>query len=399
MIAFKEKKYVPIWVCVLSTGLSILLTVVCCFGVFHLQTGWFSSFTKNKLAEIQSLISKNAIYGQTDSALTDALANACVAALGDPYAKYYTKEEYETLFQTFQGDYNGIGVSTVEHPQNGTVYVYLVHDNSPAAQAGLQVGDEIIAANGLTIEKDGYNKVVNALLGGLGNELKITYNRNGAQNQLTVSIGAFKIQSVIYKKIQDYGYVYITGFYNNTPEQFKAAVVDLQSQGVKGFIFDLRDNGGGILESVAEVLDYILPSGDVVSVRYANGEEKRLYVSDEQEVALPMAVLTNGHTASASELFAAAVRDYKKGVLVGAATYGKGVTQETVRLFDGSAIKYTNAEFFPPSGQGFNGKGLTPDIPVELTPEQVAQRYLISTEQDSVVQAAIEYLLTAKVGN
>ncbi len=390
-----SKKSVSLPVCIVSVVLAVVVTAICCFSIFDLQTGWMSSATKTKLAQIQGLLSKQGVYGQNQAALPDALAKACVDAINDPYAQYFTKEEYEEFIRSSRGEYTGIGLNVVQHPQNGTVYIYLVHNSSPAALAGLQPGDEIIAVNDATIANDGYSKVVNSLLGKLGDTLNITYLRNTVQYTAQVEIKEFKSQSVFYQKIQEYGYIRITSFNSGTPEQFSGAIGELRLQGVQGLIFDLRDNGGGTLESVEEMLDHILPYGDIVSVRYANGEEELLYVSDEKEIDLPMALLVNGYTASASELFAAAVRDFDKGVLIGSTTYGKGVMQQTVKLFDGSALKYTNAIFYPPSKEGFNGKGLQPDIPIELTQTQQENRYITPIEQDPHVQAALAYLSAA----
>ncbi len=390
-----DKKGVSLPVFIVSLILAVALAVGCCCGFFHLQTGWMNTATKTKLAQIQGLLSKYGVYGQNEAALPDALAKACVDAVNDPYAQYFTKEEYTEFIHSSRGEYTGIGLNVVQHPQNGTVYIYLVHNDSPAALGGLQVGDEIIAVNGLTIETDGYTKVVNGLLGKPGDVLNITYTRNGEEYTTGVEIKAFKSQSVFYQKVQDYGYIRITGFNNGTPEQFTGAIGELRLQGVLGLIFDLRDNGGGTLESVEEMLDYILPYGDIVSVRYADGEEELLYVSDEKEIDLPMAILVNEYTASASELFSAAVRDFDKGVLIGSTTYGKGVMQQTVKLYDGSALKFTNALFYPPSKENFNGKGLQPDIAVELSQQQQENLYITPIEQDPHVQAAIHYFLAA----
>ena len=172
----------------------------------------------------------------------------------------------------------------------------------------------------------------------------------------------------------------------------------MQQQGAAGLIFDLRNNGGGTLASVEEMLDYILPEGVLVSAEYKNGVREELFTSDAQCVDLPMAVLTNGSTASASELFAAAVRDMGKGVLVGEKTYGKGVMQQTYNLSDGSAIRITIAKFYPPSGVNFDGTGLEPDIAVSLTEDESKYFYRLEPENDSQVRAAIDYFASLNSG-
>ncbi|MEE1278325.1 MAG: S41 family peptidase, partial [Acutalibacteraceae bacterium] len=202
----------------------------------------------------------------------------------------------------------------------------------------------------------------------------------------------FIIQSVFTDKIDNYGYVEITTFNDKTVAQFKEKVNALIEEGVKGLIFNVADNGGGTLDSVIEILDFLLPEGVIVSVEYNDGVRKVIGKSDEKEIDLPMAVIINSSTASAAELFAASIRDYEKGAIIGEKSFGKGVMQKTYRLYDRSAIRFTVARYYSKNGVSYNKKGIEPDINVVLTKEQKMNYYFTSDRENPYVIKAVEYL-------
>ena len=249
-----------------------------------------------------------------------------------------------------------------------------------------------MAIDGVSVKDQGYEKAVNGILREVGSKVDLLIRREGENFSVTVEYSRFAAQSVFAKMIGNYGYIEITSFNAESVAQFKNAVNLVREQGAKGLIFDLRGNGGGTVESVTQILDFLMPEGVLMSVKYGNGKTETYAKSDAEEIDLPMTVLIDNQTASASELFSASVRDFNKGVLIGTKTYGKGVMQGTFGFTDGSASVFTIAEIFPHSGISFNGEGLSPDIEVELNDEQKINFHILSDEKDPVKQAAIRWL-------
>ncbi len=351
-----------------------------------------------KLNEIDAIVSENYINDVDSGNIADGMAAGYIAALDDRWGAYMTAEEYKTALQSMAGQSVGIGVSVYQDVDTGYIYIAYVMENTPAASSGLLKGDLICRVNGTDVNELGYSEAVNAIRGESGTSISFTVQRGSEFIDFTIVRQEYTDVSVQSKMIGNIGYIKITDFNDSTPDQFKAAVDSMQQQGAAGLIFDLRNNGGGTLASVEEMLDCILPEGVLVSAEYKNGVREELFTSDAQCVDLPMAVLTNGSTASASELFAAAVRDMGKGVLVGEKTYGKGVMQQTYNLSDGSAIRITIAKFYPPSGVNFDGTGLEPDIAVSLTEDESKYFYRLEPENDSQVRAAIDYFASLNSG-
>ncbi len=350
----------------------------------------------NKLDEVDRKVREN-FYGNIDEQqLNDSLAAGYVNGLGDAHSYYLTVEEYNQMQNELAGNTVGIGVET-QLRANGELTVVRVYANSPADLAGIQKGDVIVAVGDVTMAQNGYQAVREALVGESGQQVTVTVHRGEEEKQelaIDVTRGSFEIVSVESRVTKEgLGYIRITEFNDNTPEQFETALTQLQQQNVAGLVLDLRNNPGGSLASVASILDTILPAGNIVSSEDKNGNQSVLYTSDAAQLSLPIAVLVNGDSASAAELMACAIRDYKKGTLVGENTYGKGTMQQTFALTDGSAVSITIAKFNPPLSDNFDGVGLTPDYQVSLTEEQKERFYFLSDEEDSQLKAAISLLL------
>lgn len=349
-----------------------------------------------KLSQVQSLFEREYVGEVNKTAVLDALLKSYVRAAGDKYSEYYTAEEYEALQSVQRGEAVGIGVIVTEDETG--IRVQWVSEGSPAEKAGVQMGDLIVAVDGKGKETDSYETMVDAVRGEIGSEVVLDIRRPAEGGEepvvLKVTRAEYTSSSVTYRLLQDgkTGYIRILTFDGTTAKQFLSAVELLQKQGADRMVFDLRGNGGGLLTSVVEILDALLPEGTIVTTRDAAGEEK-VYSSDEKELCFPMAVLCNGSTASAAELFTAALRDYKKATLVGETTYGKGVAQNTFRLGDGSAVKLTTSYYDPPSGVNYDGVGITPDVLVTV-PEgyTVAGQYSLNESEDAQLQAAVAAL-------
>lgn len=357
----------------------------------------FFPTTSYKLDQINALVRNNYLGEIDDKALEDALASAYIDGIDDKYGFYQNAEGGTLVEQSLEGTASGIGVTIVADANNKSLNVFRVDANSPADKAGIKIGDKITAIDNKSVEKMGFEESVKAIKREIGEKAKITLLRGNKTLNLTVIYEDFVRQSVYYEITSGYGYVTITDFNANTVPQFKKAYEDLNKQNVKGFIFDVRDNGGGTVDSVCEILDILVGKCDLITIAYADGSKtvNDNAISDENKCDLPMAVLINENTASASELFAANLRDMAKVPLIGKNTFGKGVVQRTYFFDDGSCIRFTVGEFLPAGGKGFDGEGLAPDFEITLTKEQAANKYTPNAD-DPCLNKAIEQLIKVK---
>ena len=348
-----------------------------------------------KLSEIDTYV-RNQYLGDIDEEnLLNYVARGYMVGIDDKYAAYMTQEEYKYYQQENEGTLVGIG-TTARKDDSGYILIVDVKENSPAEAAGIQAGDLIVKVNDEDILTIGYTQAMSNIKGEEGTKVNLTLRREGEDYSVELTRKNIQSSTVEYRTIGDNGYIKMSNYDETTVDDFKYAVSDLKSQGVKGLIFDVRNNPGGLLDSVADVLDYLLPEGDLVSETNKKGETKVLCTSDSSCIELPMVVLVDGETASAAELFAADLRDFKVAELVGQTTYGKGIMQGAFPLEDGSAIKMTIAYFNPHSGVNFNGVGLKPDYEVALTTEQKLNFDTLDETSDPQLMKAIE-VLNAKV--
>lgn len=371
---------------VITTVISVFISFVLFYFVF------FANNRFVKLKELEALV-KNNYYGEYDETdVVDALLDGYIDGLGDKYSDYLTAEETEERHSSLEGNGKGIGVIVSAHPDTGNIFVKRVYDDCPASKAGILAGDQITAIDGVTVEQSGYTSAVDSIIRDIGDTVTLTVLRDAKSFDVSLTYSEFKTQTVFGSMVGEYAYIAITSFNNNTPVQFENTVNRLISSGAEGIIFDVRSNGGGTVDSVTEMVDFLCPEGTVMSVKYSNGKKEVIATSDASEINLPMVVLTDGNTASAAELFTASLKDFGKGVSIGSTTYGKGVMQTTFSLSDGSSAVLTVAEFFPNSGKSFNGVGISPDIEITLTDEQKKYIHLLSAEDDPVITAAVKWL-------
>ena len=316
--------------------------------------------------------------------LTGAI-NGMVAQLDDPYARYYTQEQYTAYLEQLGGSYHGIG-ALVGQPEAEGVPVLKVYANSPAEQAGLLAGDTITAVDqkklaGLTLEE------VEVLFSGEdGTDVEVALLRAGAPLSLTITRGEGVTQRVTHKLLnQRTGYVRLDKFTGTAANEFAEALRDLKDRGMKSLVIDIRDNPGGELTQVVAVADELLKEGVIVTVKGTDGQEE-VFRSDAKGIHVPLAVLVNENSASASEILAAAVKDSGAGVVVGTKTYGKGVVQTTIQLkSNGGWIKLTTAAYYTPSGKNVDGTGVVPDIDIDLA-ENVKGLPIVRIEEDDDAQ-------------
>lgn len=346
----------------------------------------------NKMHKIEGVIEEYYYDEEFDmDNLEEGVYEGMVAALGDVYADYYTEEELTELMQSTEGIYYGIGSYVTLDTDTQLPMLSGVFSGSPAEEAGLRDGDIIYMVNdeevlGLTLDE-----AVSLIKGPEGTIVHLTIVREGETDYLEFDVERRKVESptVEYEMLEDnIGYIRITEFDDVTVDQFTEALAVLKGSDMESLILDLRSNPGGNLNAVVDICDRILPEGLIVYTedKYGNREEYRC--DGRHQLEVPLAVLINGGSASASEILAGAIKDYGIGTLVGTTTYGKGIVQQVVSLRDGSAVKLTVSSYFTPKGNNIHGVGIEPDVEVELD----AEKYYAEESVDTQLEKAKEIL-------
>lgn len=349
--------------------------------------------TNDKLEKIEDLIDKNFYFEDDDQAKQDGIIKGYLEGLDDPYSVYYTQEEYASFMEDTEGEYVGVGVQVSQDADTKTITVVRVFEG-PAKEAGIEADDIITEVNGEDISSQDIDTVVDKIRGVEGTEVTITVYRSadGEDHEFTMQRRKVENPTVEYKMLADnIGYIEVSSFYEVTAQQYIAAVEDLNAQGMEGLIVDLRGNGGGLLDVAVDMLDYMLPAGKIVYTEDKDGNVTSEYNStDDEQFTKPLAILVNGYSASASEIFAGAIKDYGIGTLVGTNTFGKGIVQRIFPLDDGSAIKLTTAKYFTPNGNDIHKVGIKPDVEVELDVDAYRES---DGEKDNQLQAAVDNIL------
>ena len=334
-----------------------------------------------KLNAIDSVLDSFYFEEVDDEKAKDSIYKAYLSSYGDKYTVYYTADEYKKLTETTNGTFSGIG-AVCQISSEGGILLVDVYESGAGYKAGLRSGDRIIQVDGTDVTDMDLSSAVALVKGEKGTQVGLKIVRDGATSDYTVVRDEIEVQTVNYAITEDnIGYISVSQFENVTAKQFKAAIEELKSEGAKGIIIDIRNNPGGLLTTVISMLKDILPNGLIVYTEDKDGNRKEYSDNDNEELDMPLAVLVNGNSASASEIFAGAIQDYGKGVIVGTQTFGKGIVQTVKPLTDGSAIKFTIAKYFTPKGQDIHGKGVTPDVVVE---------YDKDADEDTQISAALE---------
>ena len=339
------------------------------------------SEVEGKLNAIDSVLESFYFGDVDDETAKDNIYKAYLSSYGDKYTMYYTADEYKALKESTNGKFYGIG-AVCQLSGEGGVLLVDVYDNGAGYQAGLRSGDRVVNVDGRDITDMELSSAVALIKGGKGTSVTLEVIRGTERLTFSAVRDAVEAKTVSYTLLDNnIGYLSISQFEEVTTKQFKAAVEDLQSQGMKGLVIDIRNNPGGLLDTVVGMLKYMLPDGLIVYTEDKQGNRKEYKGQDNDEFNLPLAVIVNGNSASASEIFAGAIQDYGKGTIIGTQTYGKGIVQTVKPLTDGSAIKFTIAKYFTPKGQDIHGKGVTPDMVVE---------YDTDADVDTQLDAAIK---------
>lgn len=380
-------------------GALVMLCVISAFSGLKSLTGNFfrpraisaagkeGEFPEEKLEVIREVMDQYYLHADDidDEALAEGICAGYVSGLGDPYSAYYTEEEAKELLQGISGEYSGIGAALSKNNETNAVTITNVYKDSPAEEAGMEEGDILLEVDGHEVTGEDLNQVVAWIKGEEGTEVKLHMLRDSQEMDLTAVRRMIEVQTVTCEmKDSGVGYIRVSEFDAVTYEQFKDALKTLDDEGMEGLVIDLRSNPGGNLTVVLDMLGQILPEGTIVTTENRNGKDEEYYCDGTHEFQKPLAVLVNGYSASASEIFSGAVQDYKKGKIVGTTTYGKGVVQEVLGLSDGSYLKITISEYFLPSGRSIDKVGITPDVEVEYEPDEE------NPEADNQLERAIE---------
>lgn len=327
--------------------------------------------TEKKLSAIEDVIEEY-YYQDADidvDAMTEGMYAGMVNSLGDPYSVYYTEEEWNDLMQETEGVYYGIGAYLMIDPNTGLGKISGVIDNTPAQESGLRADDLLYLVDGVSTMGMELSEIVSMVKGEEGTTVHLTIYREGESDYLEVDVERRKIESptVNYEMLEnDIGYIQITEFDEVTTDQFTEALAVIKGSDAKGLILDLRGNPGGSLNVVVDIAREILPKGLIVYTEDKYGQRDEYTCDGKRELNIPLVVLVNGNSASASEILAGAIQDYKKGVLVGTTTFGKGIVQRVLPLTDGTALKLTISSYYTPKGNNIHGVGIEPDVVCEF---------------------------------
>ena len=373
---------------------TVVLLVLAAVMAKHILAPGSLSFRDNirLLSKYNTMISiiKNDYLEEID---TDVLIDGAYAgmadAIDDKYSRYFTKEQYEDYLENVTGTFAGIGVTIQWNEETERIKVLSVIEDGPAYQAGILAGDEIDQVEGTPVSELGMDEAVKRIKGPKDTEVTVTVVREGQDPmEMTLTRKLIEEDAATWQMLDgSIGYIQLSGFSGVAPKQFSQAMESLQEEDMKGLILDLRGNPGGQLNAVVEIADSLLPEGLVTYTETRQGQRVEFTSDAETILDVPLVVLIDQDSASASEVLAGALRDHKAGVLVGTTSFGKGIVQTTYNLGDGSALKITMARYYTPNGDFIHGVGIEPDIQVDMEEPVDAVRL---TQEDTQFQAALE---------
>ena len=355
-------------------------------------SGFMTKHGVEKVNLLSDVIDQYYYKDITDEEKMEGIYKGLMSSTNDKYTDYYSPKEFKDLMVTMEGNYGGIGATLSQDKVTKEVSVVEVYEGSPAARAGLERGDIVISVDGHLGTDESLDDFVQRIRGEEGTSIEMVYKRDDQEHTIEITREEVIVPSVSHRMLDDkIGYIRISSFVNGTQKDFEDALADLQSQGMQGIVFDMRDNGGGMVDSVVAILDDILPAGTVVYTMDKSGKREDYTSDDAKKIDIPVTVLVNENTASAAEIFTGAIRDFNYGTIIGTNTFGKGIVQSTVPLSDGSAVKITVATYYTPSGECIHEKGIKPDIELEFSyADENPTEY--DELKDNQVQKAMEVL-------
>lgn len=378
----------------------VLISILVIIDPFDLSNGLLNRDSSTKELNIQTKRIKDALKRVSSTYINDVdletLTNGAIDgitnATGDPYTRYLTQDEYKEMLNEGNEEYGGIGVHITYDENSNGIIVLSVMPNSPALEVGILSGDIITKVSDEQVTKDTYLECVDKMKGDEGTQVVITIKRGNDVFDKTLTRKKLTASNVESKVLDNnIGYIRILAFENNVASQFQDQYNELKSKNVSGLIIDLRGNPGGLVDETVKIANMILPNGEVVKLVDKSGTEK-VYSSDgKNEINIPLVVLVNSSSASASEILSSAIKDSQKGVLVGNKTYGKGIVQTVESLDNDGALSITTAKYYTASGIEINKNGIEPNYTVDL-PDDVKNSLYIPTDKDTQLNKAIELI-------
>lgn len=346
-----------------------------------------------RLDDVYQRIMKNYYETPDGEKLINGAIKGMVEGLDDPYSRYYTPEEYTESQQDAEGLYYGIGVVVSMDKDTHQLNIIKVYSDTPAQEVDLRKGDVIASVDGADLSGMELNEITALIKGEELSQVKLTILRDWQTLEKTLTRRQVTVDRVEWHMMADnIGYIQISEFRGNALEKMEAAIAEMKDKGAKGIVLDLRDNPGGMMDIVVPIADMLLPEGLIVYTEDVNGN-RREEKSDAEMLGLPLTVLINGNSASASEILAGAIQDYGAGTLIGTTTYGKGIVQSIMPYKeDGAALQITTSRYFTPNGRNIHGEGIAPDITVEMPEELLKNPQDLTEENDPQLQKALEVL-------
>lgn len=347
------------------------------------------------LSKLKSVIEKNYLWKEKidDKKLKDGAIEGYVEGLGDKYTEYIPKSEMKEFTENIQGSFVGIGIYMIADEDSGRVIVYYPIPESPAEKVGIKSGDAIISVDGVEYTSEDFDKIADFIKGEAGTKVKLVVERDGKKLDFEITRQKIETNPISSKILNNnIGYIKLPSFDSDSSKKLKEKIDDAISKGAKSLIIDLRNNGGGIVDEATNIADYFLDKGKTIMTTKDNKNKEEIEKTKSKiEYDIPLVLLTNENTASASEILTAALKDNERAKIIGTKTYGKGVIQSVLNLSDGSGLKITTAEYFTPNGTEINNKGISPDIEVKL-PSTVKNIYALTEKDDTQLNKAIEEL-------
>ena len=388
---------------------SIILVIVTiiCTSMFQITLGNKVIISKNlyelyskydKLLGLENVIESEYYQKVSEEDLIDGALKGLFEGLNDPYSQYYTSDEFQTLKEQTSGSFVGIGVYIGVNSENDKITIISPIEGSPAQKSGIKSGDVVVKVNGKSIESKTVDEVIKQIKGKENTTVNLTVERDGKEIDFDITRKTIVTKSVSSEVKEDnIGYLRITSFDENTYKEFKENLSNLKEKGIKGLVIDLRDNPGGLLDVCVDIADDLIGEGTIVYTKDNSGK-KEYYKSDKNELDMPMAVLINGGSASASEILTAALVDNNKAVAIGETSFGKGLVQSVKGLKDGTGYKLTTAQYFTPNDNYINGKGITPKIQekdknkqLKLAIEYIQEEIKCREENDITIKLPVRF--------
>lgn len=396
----KNRIYNIIMLVVVCVAITAVITSFCTYkylsengGVMYAEKNSSLEGLEETLQNFRAAFEKEYIGEIDDEAMVESAIKGYVSGLGDEYTTYYTKEEMEDLMEETEGNYVGIGIYISAYKESNEIVIIKPMEGSPAEEAGLLPGDIITKVDGVEYNGDTIDEMTNKIKGPEGTKVKVEIKRNGQTQEIEVERRKILISHIDSKIIEDnIGYISISDFEGGCAQEFEENYKNLEEQGIESLIIDIRNNGGGLVDEAIAILELITDKGSTLLITTDKNEAEEVTKSEKDPIInMPIVLLVNEYSASASEIMAGALKDNNKATLVGTTTYGKGVIQKVYPLTDGSGLKMTTNEYFTPNHNKINKIGIDPDEEIDL-PEEVKYKTDITEEEDTQLQKAIEIL-------